>query len=83
MPSASTVDPPPGSGDWLRRIRRVECVSLEKSQNPKTTRYERRSFFEETPGIPTGLAPYIHRQVEIRKTKRKPAPDNLAPESPA
>jgi hypothetical protein len=33
---------------------------------------------EETTGIPTGVAPDIHRQVELRKTKRAAAPDNLA-----
>jgi hypothetical protein len=33
---------------------------------------------EETGGIPTGVAPDIHRQVELRKAKRAAAPDNLA-----
>jgi hypothetical protein len=36
---------------------------------------------QETAGIPTGLAPDIARQVAIRRAKRKPAPDNLAPEA--
>jgi len=37
---------------------------------------------EETAGIPTGLAPDIHKQIELRRAKqRKPAPDNLAPET--
>jgi hypothetical protein len=29
-------------------------------------------------GIPTGVAPDIHRQVELRKAERAAAPDNLA-----
>ena len=33
---------------------------------------------EETAGIPTGVAPDIHRQVELRKAERAAAPDNLA-----
>ncbi len=44
---------------------------------------ERQQTIEETAGIPTGLAPDIHKQVELRRAKqRKPAPDNLAPETP-
>jgi len=30
---------------------------------------------------PIGFAPDIARQVKIRKAKRKPAPDNLSPET--
>jgi hypothetical protein len=51
---------------------------------------ERRLTLEETAGIPTGLAPDIHKQIELRRAKHaaaqivvlpKPiAPDNLAPE---
>ena len=48
---------------------------------------ERQRTLEDTAGIPTGLAPDIHKQVELRRAKqRTPAPDNLAaetPESPA
>jgi hypothetical protein len=33
---------------------------------------------EDAAGIPTGIAPDIHRQVELRKAKRAAAPDNLA-----
>jgi hypothetical protein len=44
MPSASTLTRRPAPGILLCRIRRAECVSLEKSQNPKTIRYERRSL---------------------------------------
>ena len=44
---------------------------------------QKQMQLEETAGIPTGLAPDIHRQVELRRAKqRKPAPDNLAPETP-
>lgn len=42
----------------------------QADQKPKT--------LEETAGIPTGVAPDIHRQVELRKAKRAAAPDNLA-----
>jgi len=31
------LDPPPGSGAFAFRISRVECVSLGKNQNPKTS----------------------------------------------
>lgn len=44
------------------------------------TAEQMQQSLEETAGIPTGLAPDIHRQVELRRAKRKPAPDNLAPE---
>jgi hypothetical protein len=47
------------------------------------TAEQRQQTLEETAGIPTGLAPDIHKQVELRRAKqRKPAPDNLAPETP-
>jgi hypothetical protein len=36
---------------------------------------------QETAGIPTGLAPDIAKQVAVRRSKRKPVPDNLAPEA--
>jgi hypothetical protein len=37
-------------------------------------------LLEDTAGIPTGLAPDIAKQVEIRRARRnKPTPDNLAP----
>ncbi len=43
---------------------------------------EEQRTLEETAGIPTGLAPDIAKQVEVRRAKqRKPAPDNLASES--
>jgi hypothetical protein len=57
----------------------AETVKHFEGKQPE----EQRSI-EETAGIPTGLAPDIHRQVELRRAKqRKPAPDNLAPETPA
>jgi hypothetical protein len=34
---------------------------------------------EDTAGIPTGIAPDIEKQVALRKAKRQPPPDNLAP----
>jgi hypothetical protein len=37
---------------------------------------------EQTAGIPTGVAPDIHRQVELRKAKRAAPPDNLLSETP-
>jgi len=43
---------------------------------------EEQRTLQETAGIPTGLAPDIARQVEVRRAKRKSAPDNLAPEKP-
>ena len=47
------------------------------------TAEQRQQTLEVTAGIPTGLAPDIHKQVELRRAKqRKPAPDNLAPETP-
>jgi len=56
----------------------AETVKHFEGKQPE----EQRSI-EETAGIPTGLAPDIHRQVELRRAKqRKPAPDNLAPEAP-
>jgi hypothetical protein len=45
------------------------------------TAEQKQQTLEETAGIPTGLAPDIHRQVELRRAKRKPAPDDLAPEA--
>jgi hypothetical protein len=39
---------------------------------------EKQFRLEETAGIPTGLAPDIHRQIELRKAKLAKAPDNLA-----
>jgi hypothetical protein len=43
---------------------------------------EQQRSLEETAGIPTGLAPDIHRQVELRRAKRAAAPDNLAKDAP-
>ena len=43
---------------------------------------QKQMQLEETAGIPTGVAPDIHRQVELRKAKRKAAPDNLVSETP-
>jgi hypothetical protein len=43
---------------------------------------EEQRILEETAGIPTGLAPDIHKQIELRRAKHhKPAPDNLVPET--
>jgi hypothetical protein len=39
---------------------------------------QKQMQLQETAGIPTGVAPDIHRQVELRKAKRGAAPDNLA-----
>jgi len=43
---------------------------------------EKQRTLEDTAGIPTGVAPDIHRQVEIRRAKLAKAPDNLATETP-
>lgn len=40
---------------------------------------EKQMQLEQTAGIPTGVAPDIHRQVELRKAKRAAAPDNIVP----
>jgi hypothetical protein len=42
---------------------------------------QKQMQLEETAGIPTGIAPDIHRQVELRKAKRAAAPDNLVTDS--
>jgi hypothetical protein len=42
---------------------------------------QKQMQLEETAGIPTGIAPDIHRQVELRKAKRAATPDNLATEA--
>ena len=56
-----------------------ETVEFFEGKQPD----EQQRTLEETAGIPTGLAPDIARQVEVRRAKqRKPAPDNLAPETP-
>jgi hypothetical protein len=44
---------------------------------------ENQPTIEDRAGIPTGLAPDIAKQVESRRAKRPPPPDNLAPETPA
>ena len=44
---------------------------------------EKQRTLEDTAGIPTGVAPDIHRQVEIRRAKlAKAPPDNLVAETP-
>jgi len=42
---------------------------------------QKQMQLQDTAGIPTGIAPDIHRQVETRKAKRAAAPGNLALES--
>lgn len=41
---------------------------------------QKRRTMDDTAGIPTGVAPDIEKQVALRKAKRRPPPDNLAPE---
>ncbi len=43
---------------------------------------QKQMQLEETAGIPTGIAPDIYRQVELRKAKRATALDNLAETPP-
>ena len=60
----------------------VQAEVVEHFEGGQTTEQQQQSL-EATAGIPTGLAPDIHKQIEIRRAKqRKPAPDNLAKESP-
>ena len=59
----------------------VQAETAKHYEGPQAD--QKQMQLEETAGIPTGLAPDIHKQVELRRAKqRKPAPDNLAPETP-
>jgi hypothetical protein len=60
----------------------VQAEVVEIFKDGQTAEQKQQSL-EATAGIPTGLAPDIHRQVELRRAKRKSAPDNLAPETAA
>jgi len=54
---------------------------LESGSNSKSP--ARSVVGWKTAGIPTGIAPDIHRQVELRKAGRATAPDNPATTAPA
>jgi hypothetical protein len=59
----------------------VQGETVKHFESGQTAEAQQQSL-EETAGIPTGLAPDIHKQVELRRAKqRKPAPDNHALES--
>jgi hypothetical protein len=59
----------------------VETVKhFEGAKQPE----EIQRTLEETAGIPTGVAPDIHHQVQLRRAKQRAlGPDNLATETPA
>ncbi len=40
----------------------------------------RNNFWKNAPGIPTGVAFDIHKQIERQRAKRAASPDNLAPQ---
>jgi hypothetical protein len=54
----------------------VQSETAKHFEGPQAD--QKQMQLEETAGIPAGIAPDIHRQVELRKAKRAPAPDNLA-----
>jgi hypothetical protein len=54
----------------------VQEETVKHFQQPQPEQKQRS--LEETAGIATGIAPDIEKQVELRKAKRRPAPDNLA-----
>jgi hypothetical protein len=56
----------------------AETVKLFEGKQPEGIQRP----LAETAGIPTGLAPDIHRQIQLRRAKRAAAPDNLATETP-
>ncbi len=58
----------------------VQSETAKHFEGPQADQKQMR--LEDTAGIPTGIAPDIHRQVELRKAKRAAAPDNLATETP-
>lgn len=64
-------------------VSEVQAETMRFFQNsPQPERIPPR--IEETAGIPTGMAPDIHRQVQLRKARLADAPDNVqAPSSQA
>jgi hypothetical protein len=57
-------------------------IQVETAKHFEGTQADQKQMqLEETAGIPTGVAPDIHKQVELRKAKRAAAPDNLVTES--
>lgn len=54
----------------------IQAENVQHFEQPQPEQKPRT--LEETAGIPTGLAPDIEKQVELRKVKRAKAPDNLA-----
>jgi hypothetical protein len=54
----------------------VQSEAAKYFEGPQTD--QKQMQLEETAGIQTGVAPDIHRQVELRKAKRAAVPDNLA-----
>jgi hypothetical protein len=55
-----------------------ETVKFFEGKQPE----EQQRSLEDTAGFPTGLAPDIHRQVELRRVKREQAGHDKAPGSP-
>jgi len=56
----------------------VQAETAKHYEGPQAD--QKQMQLEETAGIPTGIAPDIHKQVELHKAKRAAAPDNLATE---
>ncbi len=56
----------------------VQSETAKHYEGPQAD--QKQMQLEETAGIPTGIAPDIHGQVELRKAKRAAAPDNLGTE---
>jgi hypothetical protein len=58
----------------------VQAETVKHFEQPQPEQKQRS--IEETAGIPTGLAPDIQLQIELRRAKkRKTAPDNIVPEA--
>jgi hypothetical protein len=51
----------------------AETVKFYEGPQPDV----KRRTLEQTAGIPTGVAPDIEKQVELRRAKRTAAPDNI------
>jgi hypothetical protein len=57
----------------------VQMETVKHFEGPQPEEKQRK--LQDTGGIPTGAAPDIHRQIELRKIKMAKAPDNLAKET--
>ena len=57
---------------------KIQSETAQHFEGPQAD--QKQMQLQDTAGIPTGVAPDIHRQVGLRKAKRTAAPDNLATE---